>query len=828
MTLRAPAAFSRESRQLHRLSRRLGDVLERGQVPVPGLPAETAAALRDPTDGVAADYRKWLTHLRQYYRLLRERNAYREPQVVEQLLDDPVTVPWRLEQWVRDVAAGLCARRSADAEEANAMSGRGGPLPRTRPAGGAAGAPLAQAEALLSELPGVAVKAPSVTAAALHTGVPALDRFVNRCVETSEIVDRQALGRVPRSERELASFVVPWITAVNGRYHPASKGAPDYSMHMIFYPSDPFSPGALVTTNAQVRVPPALFSMTGVYHYLRALAGAPVVTQGIPEDWEAAAPHPQFANAVDFAALGAALRHLGPALDGPALTSLERALQELPANVTSSVPGVSGLLVAEIPTPQGVVLVGGKRHNEYRDVEALAIVDLGGDDDYVWTNAQARLGRQPLAVIVDYAGDDVYRTEGVGGPAAGILGVSVLVDRRGRDRYLHGVAAHVAPRSLQRATLLEPDPEGSNTTLVVLHKLFGDAADPAAEGVPLAGGFAFGAGFLGVGVLLDEQGDDIYVGQKFLGGVGMWQGVGVLQDRGGDDVYVAGLASWGVGVNGGFGVLEDGAGNDHYQCLGMHESGYSAGEKWDNGFESGGIGFGSSWRGEARREGSRHRWPATFSGGVGLVHDGGGDDEYVGSSFGVAASYAGGIGIVVDDEGNDTYFVKRGPKGANQSGFSGNHALANGCHRGIGYLLDRAGNDRYSASNLGGGTGWDLGMGYLLDLGGDDVMTDLHGCREFGNTGWAAAKAFAVSFHAGGRDVYERHTLGSAEVIGDGYPGEGGNFAFFVDEGAEPDWYPAGYTNDVRALGRVYWRKDEKGASIEGIGLFLDGADALK
>ena len=216
----------------------------------------------------------------------------------------------------------------------------------------------------------------------------------------------------------------------------------------------------------------------------------------------------------------------------------------------------------------------------------------------------------------------------------------------------------------------------------------------------------------------------------------------------------------------------------------------------------------------------------TLGGGVGLVCDADGNDSYIGSGFGVASGYAGGLGAVVDRAGDDTYFVKRGPGGSSTSGWSGNHALANGCHRGVGYLLDNAGNDRYSGSNLGGGTAWDLGLGYLLDLGGDDRLTDLYGQPGGGSTGWGAAKAFAVSFHSGGIDTYERGSFGDASAIADGYPGVGGNFSFFIDVGPEQDTYPQPGWNNTARLGGVAWTREADGKEYpQGIGLFLDGPD---
>jgi hypothetical protein len=142
----------------------------------------------------------------------------------------------------------------------------------------------------------------------------------------------------------------------------------------------------------------------------------------------------------------------------------------------------------------------------------------------------------------------------------------------------------------------------------------------------------------------------------------------------------------------------------------------------------------------------------------------------------------------------------------------------------VGLLLDRAGDDRYSASTLGGGTAWDMATGYLLDLGGSDALTDLYdaGCR--GNSGWGAAKAFAVSLHVGGADRYERRTLGNAKAIAEAYPGTGGNFSFFLDIGTAEDAYLRDYANDAADLSQVARGEGDAAAEgTRGLGLFFDG-----
>ena len=411
----------------------------------------------------------------------------------------------------------------------------------------------------------------------------------------------------------------------------------------------------------------------------------------------------------------------------------------------------------------------------------------------------------------------------------GILGIGILIDRAGNDRYCQGLSPVFQPRDHTRADLVQDDPEKTGTHLVPFVQLYGNPRQPDSPGVGLYHGFAYGAGFLGIGLLVDEAGDDLYLGQKYVFGTGYWQGIGMLDDRAGNDVYAAGMASIGVGINEGIGVLDDLQGDDHYQCLGLHEAGASVGASWDNGYDGAGIGYGSCWRGEARADAPQHRWQATFGGGVGLVRDGGGNDTYVSGAMSLACGYAGGVGIIVDDAGDDTYFARRGPGGDNHSGQSGNYSLGHGCHRGIGYILDRGGNDRYSGGGSFGGWSWDVASGFLLDLGGDDVFTDFYDKGAVGRIGLGMAQGLGVSLNVGGKDIYHCNSFGSAESLAESYPGVGGNFSFFYDVGPEPDDYPALSTNNSSRLSGIKWRPE--GATnrvLRGIGLFMDGDKVME
>lgn len=775
-----------QDQQLVALSHRLRAILKENRIPdLDGLDARSMAAMRHPEHGASADFQAWLDDLRSYRRRLETFHNYRDLPLVAELLDEPLDVPWRLPQWARSLTDGPPGVDTA--WKTVERAGR--------------------------ELSGH--EHPETAAHARLDGTSPIERLIHGLVTAAALVDDVALADVSGADRERLRRLIPWLCRSRGRFHPTSKGSPVHRLAMTFDSSLPVD--ELVDVE--------LSTATAIGHYLQALAGfAWEPPLPLLEDPPQAVP-PTSAGQVNFAAMMQAVSVLQSVLDHRQLKRLQREIERMADAADRppvSWPGVDGKLIAVYETPYGPILIGGRGTNRYEDVEALAIIDLGGDDEYITRRGAERIGRQPLHAIVDFGGDDLYVTEGVGGPGAGLLGIAVLIDRGGNDRYVQHASPAFRPRDHDRLTLLQPDPEGIETSLVPFTLLYGDPERPEQEGVDLDAGFAFGSGFLGIGLLVDEGGDDLYLGQKYAFGCGVWRGLGILHDTGGNDVFAAGLAALGVGINGGLGLLDNRAGDDHYQCLGTFESPYSAGRDWDNGYLSCGIGYGAAWRAEHRGDQPRRR--PTLGGGIGLLLDAAGNDTYIGSSFGVAASYAGGVGAVIDAAGDDTYFVKRGPGGSNRSGWSGNHALGNGCHRGVGFLLDRSGNDRYSASGLGGGTAWDMAAGYLIDLGGSDQLTDLHGVNNRGQTGWGAAQAFAVSCFIDGTDIYERVSFGNAASYNPDYPGVRGNFSFFFALGREQNQYPPGYANNTVRCGGVTWLPQADGQEYPaGIGMFWDG-----
>jgi hypothetical protein len=235
---------------------------------------------------------------------------------------------------------------------------------------------------------------------------------------------------------------------------------------------------------------------------------------------------------------------------------------------------------------------------------------------------------------------------------------------------------------------------------------------------------SFGGGVFGYSYLLDRRGDDVYHGVNFTQGAGLF-GVGLLMDDEGKDRYVAHTSAQGSGTFG-IGALIDSAGND----------------KYDTYLSSQGFGF---------------------TKGIGLLLDLSGDDKYTsndtdirypssqskehndamsqGCGFGFRRDYidgyslAGGIGYLIDAAGDDEYSAGLFAQGcaywysigilwdkAGSDKYNGIwYVQGSGAHFGVGFLNDKAGNDHYTATmNMAQGAGHDFTVGFLLDEAGND------------------------------------------------------------------------------------------------------------
>jgi hypothetical protein len=307
-------------------------------------------------------------------------------------------------------------------------------------------------------------------------------------------------------------------------------------------------------------------------------------------------------------------------------------------------------------------------------------------------------------LILDLGGNDFYENAAATGGAA--PGASVTLDLGGFDVYHNAVEAApgLGAGVLGYGILMDQDGNDEYETRF--------------------GGEGFG--LFGTGLLYDRAGDDQYRGTADVQGCGVF-GTGLLIDLEGTDRYEIYQYGQGYGYTLGAGLLLDGGGGDEY---------YAEMEQRPNGGSFGADrhlhyvqGAASGRRGDAI---DGHTW----AGGVGWLLDGGGDDQYDCDIYGQGAAIWFGLGLCVDRGGDDVHRAGGfSLGGAAHFGIgifqddSGDdryldiaaQGLGNGRDFGIGWFEDREGNDTYRAGPLSLGTGDLNGLGFFWDWSGDDT-----------------------------------------------------------------------------------------------------------
>jgi hypothetical protein len=222
-------------------------------------------------------------------------------------------------------------------------------------------------------------------------------------------------------------------------------------------------------------------------------------------------------------------------------------------------------------------------------------IDFGGNDMYKGRQAVTSPLREPISVLIDVAGDDIYDTDTTLSLGCGLFGVAMLFDMRGNDRY------RVKESGL-------------------------------------------GCAWYGTGLIMDYAGGDAYTVDKSWGQGAAHIGAGILADLGGNDEYICADQSQGMGSTLGTGILVDATGNDRYVA---RDDGNPTPIYLDQSVAMAqGCGFG-------RRAdlGDGH----SLAGGVGILCDGKGNDYYSAQVWAQGCGYWWGLGICEDREGNDMY-----------------------------------------------------------------------------------------------------------------------------------------------------------------------------
>ena len=382
----------------------------------------------------------------------------------------------------------------------------------------------------------------------------------------------------------------------------------------------------------------------------------------------------------------------------------------------------------EAKTPIGAVVVHDSSADTYKKGttadKTLFLFDLGGDDTYEVQLAGSD-DKHPVSLAIDVRGKDSYGYKAVADSADADLLPS---DGQGRYHSAKPPTEDYGPVTLSRVPR-----QGAG--LAGIGMLF----DLGAEGdhyrsLAASQGFAS----LGVGVLYDAGGDDVYEAEVGAQGSALF-GIGALIDRAGNDTYASFTVSQGFGGALGAGALIDLDGDDTFAVdvgdptLGGHPLYFSP--------QLAGMGNSSMSQGAAQgRRPQSDTDASAMAGGIGVLYDRKGHDRYTGSVFAQGVGYWQGLGMLIDGGGNDSYdalwyiqgstahfalsiFLEAGgddeynlnfPPVATSIGVG--HDFSASIH------LDEGGNDHYVAPGLSLGSGNINGIGCLLNVGGDDVF----------------------------------------------------------------------------------------------------------
>lgn len=388
---------------------------------------------------------------------------------------------------------------------------------------------------------------------------------------------------------------------------------------------------------------------------------------------------------------------------------------------------------------------------------------------------------EDAAVFVDLAGDDLYHGR-FASTSKLWLSASALIDVSGNDAYSPELPDIEEGTWSASAVLARESAFTAGSGLLGVGLLL----DGAGDDVYRASAYSLGSSAFGVGVLADYGGKDSYKIGILGEGVGYF-GAGLLFDAGGDDHYGAYMAGEGVGRPGGVGLLLDAGGDDEYIAYYNDDppelpspgyksyyalpSGYDdeLGEHHHLSFCQGvGMGYRFDWFGDQK---------ANWMGGFGALLDlGAGKDVHYSDTLSQGQGFVYGFGLLYDGGGDDLYR-------------SFWWAYGSGTHMGTGLMIEEGGDDNYFATRASATLGHDTGASWFLEKGGKDT----YGGRL--NFGLSLTNGLAFFLDLGGDDLYALPPDAAAnpDHHGFGFVDDPVNFAnragIFMDLGGGNDTY---------------------------------------
>jgi hypothetical protein len=211
-------------------------------------------------------------------------------------------------------------------------------------------------------------------------------------------------------------------------------------------------------------------------------------------------------------------------------------------------------------------------------------------------------------------------------------------------------------------------------------------------------------------------GKQTFEADTFCQGAGMF-GAGILWQRGGDTTYRAAQMAQGFGGTSGVGLLLDESGNDAYFAGGKYPCDWLPGHYFSlsqgfgygmRPFAGGGVGILCDLKGDDHYVADVYGQGASYWYSVGLLLDAEGNDTYEAYQYCQGAGIHLSSGALIDWAGNDTYTAGHICQGAA-------HDYA------VGMLIDRAGNDKYTGDTTAQGSAINNSFAMLLDHAGDDT-----------------------------------------------------------------------------------------------------------
>jgi len=269
-------------------------------------------------------------------------------------------------------------------------------------------------------------------------------------------------------------------------------------------------------------------------------------------------------------------------------------------------------------------------------------------------------------------------------------------------------------------------------------------------------------------LIIDTGGEDVYNGLPANRSVGNW--VSAVIDTAGDDKYVSDPALGTTSVNRWEGRKKQGGMGPGSACLGFS---YLVDTRGDDLYASHLPGIGSATFGVSsvidRSGNDKYDGYANSEGygffGLGLLEDDHGRDAYLCFNQGQGFGGTQGMGALIDREGNDTYTANDTEidfPSSQSDKHNNSFAQGAGCGRradyldghclsgGVGLLYDLQGDDKYICGVFGQGTGYWEGTGFLWDSSGTDQYLGQWYVQ-------GAAAHFAVGYleDQAGNDIYK-------------------------------------------------------------------------